>query len=110
MQIAPDELFPGYSFANNTISIPLAALPGLSAGEANATTGNGMEILRQIVDSAQAKISGLAPTARPTKGTIAKPNPSIASGQGVEPGTLSQSYTLTFQLQPTGLELAAEAS
>lgn len=109
MQIAPDELFAGYSFANNTISIPLAALPGLSSAEADAATGNGMEVLRQIVDASQATIAGLAPTARPTKATITKPNPSIASGSGVAPGTLSQSYTLTFQLQPTGLQLAAEA-
>ena len=109
MQIAPDELFDGYSFANNTISIPLAALPGLTAAEADAATGNGMEVLRQIVDASQVAIAGLAPTARPTKGTISKPNPSIANGQNVAPGTLRQTYTLTFDLQPTGLELAAEA-
>lgn len=110
MQIAPDELLPGYTFANNTISIPLSALPGLTAAEADATTGNAMEVLRQIVDASQATIAGLAPTARPTKASIAKPNPSIASGQNVAPGTLRQVYTLSFDLQPTGLELASEPS
>jgi hypothetical protein len=109
MQVSPNEIFSGYTFANDTISIPLTALPGLTAAEADADTGNAMELLRQIIDRANTAIVALAPTAKPTKATISKPNPSIASGQNVAPGTLSQSYTLTFQLQPTGLELASEA-
>lgn len=108
MQIAPDELFVGYAFSADTISIPLSALPGLTAAEANATTGNGMEVLRQVVDRAQVAIAALAPSARPTKATVVKPNPSIASGVNVVPGTLRQGYNLTFDLQPVGLELASE--
>ena len=108
MQIAPNELFVGYTFSADTISIPLSALPGLTAAEADATTGNGMEVLRQVVDRAQVAIAALAPSARPTKAAITKPNPSIASGVNVVPGTLRQAYSLTFDLQPIGLELAAE--
>lgn len=109
MQIAPSELFVGYTFSADTISIPLSALPGLTAAEADATTGNGMEVLRQVVDRSYVAIAALAPTARPTKATVAKPNPAIASGAGVSPGTLRQAYALTFDLQPTGLELASES-
>lgn len=110
MQISPIEIFAGYTFdaATNEIRIPLASLPGLSAIEANADTGNGMEVIRQIVDRTHTALVTLAPTARPTKATVAKPNPAIASGVNVAPGTLRQSYNLSFDLQPTALELASE--
>lgn len=110
MQISPNEIFAGYTFdaTANEIRIPLASLPGLSATEAAAATGNGMEVIRQIVDRANSVVTALAPAARPTKATIAKPNPSIASGVNVAPGTLRQSYNLAFDLMPTALELASE--
>ena len=110
MQISPNEIFAGYTFdtATSEIRIPITSLPGLSATEANASTGNGMEVLRQIVDRAHSQLTTLAPTARPTKATVAKPNPSIASGVNVAPGTLRQVYNLSFDLQPVGLELASE--
>ncbi|MCC3575579.1 MAG: hypothetical protein JGK30_28325 [Microcoleus sp. PH2017_40_RAT_O_B] len=110
MQIAPNEIFAGYTFdtAAGEIRIPLTSLPGLSETEANATTGNGMEVIRQIVDRTHSVVNALAPTARPTKATVAKPNPSIASGLNVAPGTLRQSYNLAFDLMPVALELASE--
>lgn len=110
MKISPADLL-GATFDStaNEIRIPLSALPGLTATEANATTGNGMEVLRQINEKASASVTALAPSARPTKATISKPNPSIASGANVAPGTLRQAYNLTFDLEPTGLELASEA-
>ncbi|WP_293128873.1 hypothetical protein [Microcoleus sp. bin38.metabat.b11b12b14.051] len=110
MQVSPSEIFAGYTFdiTTNEIRIPLAALPGLTAAEANAATGNGMELIRQIVDRTHSQLASLAPTARPTKATVAKPNPSIASGVNVAPGTLRQTYNLAFDLQPTALELASE--
>ncbi len=108
MNISPLQLFPGYTFTADEIRIPIATLAGLTAIEADPTTGNGMEILRQIVDHSQAQLAALAPTARPTKATVNKPNPSIASGANTVPGTLRQSYTLSFDLQPTSLELAPE--
>lgn len=109
MRISPVQIFPGYTFESGEIRIPIASLTGLTPAEANPVTGNAMEVLRQIVDHAQNQVASLAPTARPTKATITKPNPSIASGVSVAPGTLRQVYTLAFDLQPTGLELATEA-
>lgn len=108
MRISPAQLFPGYTFEAGEIRIPIAALAGLTAAEANPTTGNAMEVLRQLVDYTESRVTALAPTARPTKATISKPNPSIASGLNVLPGTLRQTYSLSFDLQPTALELAQE--
>ena len=108
MQITPAEIFPGYASDGTTITIPLAALPGLAAAEAHPTTGNGMEVLRQILDKTQGYVAGLAPTSKPTKATITKGNPAIATGVGVVPGTLRQGYAVAFDLTPTALELASE--
>lgn len=108
MKISPVQLFPGYTFESGEIRIPIATLSGLTAAEANAATGNAMEIFRQLVEHLQNQVASLAPAARPTKATITKQNLSIASGVNVTPGTLRQTYTLTFDLQPTALELAAE--
>lgn len=110
MQISPANLL-GATFdaTAQEIRIPLSALDGLTAAEANATTGNGMEVLRQINEKAAGSVAALAPSARPTKATISKPNPNLASGANVTPGTLRQIYNLTFDLEPTGLELASEA-
>lgn len=108
MQVSPAEIFPGYTFESNEIRIPIASLPGLTAIEAAGATGNGMEVVRQLVDRTHVALQALAPTARPTKATVAKPNPAIASGVNVAPGTLRQPYNLSFDLQPVGLELASE--
>ena len=108
MQVAPSEIFTGYTSDGTNITIPLAALPGLTAAEANATTGNVMEVTRQILDRLHSGVTALAPTARPTKAVVTKQNPSIATGANAAPGTLRQGYTLTFDLTPTALELASE--
>ena len=53
--ILPADLFPGYELvaANGTVTaqsivIPLSALPGLSAAEADEATGDGREVARQL--------------------------------------------------------------
>jgi hypothetical protein len=110
MNVTPGQLFSGYTYdaTASEVRIPIAALDGLTAAEANATTGNGMEVLRNIIDACQVAIAALATEARPTKASITKPNPSIATGVGVAPGTLRQTYSLSFDLTPTGLEPTAE--
>lgn len=106
--VIPTQLFPGYTFANNSITIPIADLPGLTAAEADPATGNAMEVLRTIIERAQVQLAALTPETRPTRSTLTKAQPSIALGVGIAPGTLRQSYTATFDLTPTGLEPAAE--
>lgn len=106
--VSPTQLFPGYTFANDAITIPIADLVGLSAEEASATTGNGMEVLRTIIANAETKVTGLSPNAKPTRSTLTKAAPTISVGTGVPAGTLRQTYTASFDLTPTGLEPAAE--
>lgn len=106
--VTPLQLFSGYTSDGLTITIPLTSLIGLSATEANPATGNGMEVLRTIVDRAQSQLLALTPETRPVRSTLAKGQPTIATGVGIAPGTLRQTYTASFDLTPTGLEPTAE--
>ena len=107
--ISPAQLFPGYAFdeATGKITIPIASL-NLTSTEANAVTGNAMEVLRQVLD----KIAGfvaLAPAAaKPIRSIIDKPDPTIATGFDIPPGTLRQTYAVSFDLQPIVLKLLPE--
>lgn len=106
--VIPTQLFPGYTSDGTSITIPLVALPGLTAAEANSSTGNAMEILRTIIDKANAALIALTPETRPTRASLTKGQPSIAIGTGIASGTLRQTYTVSFDLTPTGLEPAVE--
>ena len=106
--VNPAQMFPGYSSDGTAITIPLADLEGLTAAETDPTTGNAMEVLRALVEKMQMRINELTPAARPTRATLTKDAPVIATGTGISPGTLRQGYRLTFDRTPTGLEPAAE--
>jgi len=106
--VTPQQIFPGFTSDGTSITIPLADLVGLTAAEANSSTGNGMEVLRVIIDRAQTALNALAPSARPTRASLDKAAPTIAFGAGVPTGTLRQVYTASFDLTPTGLEPTAE--
>lgn len=107
--ISPARLFPGYEFNESTgkITIPIAAL-GLTPTEANAATGNAMELVRQTLDKMAIFVARLEPVAQPTRSVIGKPDPTIAIGSDLPPGTLRQTYTVSFDLQPIVLELVPE--
>lgn len=106
--VIPTQIFPGYTSDGISITIPLADLAGLTANEANAATGNVMEVIRTILEKAQAQLAALTPETRPVRSSLTKAPPSIAVGAGTVPGTLRQTYAASFDLTPTGLEPAAE--
>ena len=106
--IIPTQLFPGYVSDGTTISIPIADLNGLTPAEADPATGNGMEVLRALLEKSNMQLTAMAQTARPVRFSLIKAAPAIATSPGVPPGTLRQVYTLAADLTPTGLEPAAE--
>lgn len=103
--INPADLFPGYTSDGTNITIPLAALPGLEASEADASTGNGSEVLRIICESAYQAIEGMDQASRPTQITWSKAVPA-----GLTNDTFRQSYTFGFTIgtNATQLNMAAE--
>lgn len=107
--ITPTQVFPGFELvaANGTVAaqsivIPLSALAGLTAAEANATTGNGSEVLRNILEAATTNVNALATEAKPTQMTLAKGTPTKVGSNDRQP------YTINFVLTPTGYEMATE--
>lgn len=75
--ILPTDLFPGYEYvaANGTIDadsivIPLANLPELTAAEANATTGDGAQLMRALDVAILNAINNLPENERPTNATL----------------------------------------
>lgn len=102
--VTPVQVFPGYTADATTITFLIADLPGLTAAEANPTTGNIIEFLRAIVDRTQQQITSMTPEARPTRASLTKGQPTLPVGLNIPPGTVRQPYTLFFDLAPTGYE------
>jgi hypothetical protein len=103
--ILPTDLFSGYTSDGTDITIPIASLPALTTGEANATTGDGREVLRAIIVQAKTALDALATADKPTKLTLTSSNPT-----GVSASTIRQSYTMTFDLavSPVAIGMASE--
>jgi hypothetical protein len=110
--IRPNQLFPAIqnigataTSVSNGIFIPLAALPGLTAAEADPTTGDGRELSRVLIEQITTAIGNLTAAEKPTKMTATRANPT-----GTGSNLITQSYTQTFQvtLTQSSLGLAAE--
>lgn len=73
--VNPEDIFPGYTLTgtggSEIINIPLAALSGLTAAEANATTGDVRAVVTAIVEKTRTGVAALAANAKPTNFTIA---------------------------------------
>jgi hypothetical protein len=110
MTLTPIEIFPGYTFSsvNNTFTIPLADLNSvLTATEANATTGDGREIIRAIIEKVTAAIEGMTAAERPKFMTVTR-----GSIVGVNNTTIRRSFTITFEenITPAAINLKVEAT
>ena len=67
MNLAPGHWLDGYSADSNGITIPLAALPGLSAAEAHASTGDVRKVARALLAALYAAYIGEAEADRPAQ-------------------------------------------
>ena len=109
--ILPTALFPGYevvaaagAVAADSIVIPLADLPNLTSAEADATTGDGREVARQLDIVINDAIGALAADAKPTAMTSGIGTTTLASGN--KRITVSRTYELTAPV--AALSLVAE--
>lgn len=98
--ILPTDLFPGYevvaaagAVTADSIVIPLTSLPHLSAAEANATTGDGRELARQLDLTINDAITALADAAKPTAMTTGVGVTTLQTGN--RRITVSRTYELT---------------
>ena len=91
---SPAAMWPGYSSDGTTISIPLSSLPGLTAGEANATTGDWREIMLAICEKAYRYTAALATADAPSACTIRMPDVNAIKG-----GEFDGKYLVTYSMQ-----------
>lgn len=108
--IVPTDLFAGYALdtsspGNEFICIPISNLTGLTLSEANATTGDGREVARILIEKITASIEALDAAAKPTKMTITRNNV-----VGVSSTTIRRSYNFAFDenVDATVTTLASE--
>lgn len=96
--ILPSALFPGYEYVAaagtvtaDSIVIPLAALPGLTAAEADDTTGDGREVARSLDVAMFEGFTGLSEVARPAHMTVTATSSTTGTTRN---RTYTKSYTL----------------
>ena len=90
--INPTNIFSGYSADSTAITIPLAALPGLTTAEAHATTGDARELFRIIIEKYFSAIEGMQLANRPVSMSISRGNLN-----GLSSSTISRTYSITFK-------------
>lgn len=99
---APTSLFDSYSSNGTNITIPIASLPTLSAGEAHTSTGDKRVVARALCERLYAAIHGLDTADKPVRFRVAK-----SSSLGSD-GNIRQVFTFTFDTAPADIEVLAE--
>jgi hypothetical protein len=113
----PAEAFSGYlvltsdgagaisGAANSTeyVLLPLALLPNVSSAEAAAATGDTRVVCRGLTEMMYDFYDGLATADEPGKMTLTR---SALSGNG---DTVNRTWSNTFELDVSGLEVTAES-
>lgn len=106
--VAPTAFFPGIAYLGASdpapaagIFIPLADLSGLTAAEADEATGDGRKVAYELIKAIQAKYAAM-PT-KPQRLTV-----TVGTPTGVTASVVRQSYTLAFDVDITGVDLATE--
>lgn len=92
---APTSLWPSYTSDGTNITIPIAALDGLTAAEAHTTTGDWRSIMLAICSTAYRHYSELATADKPTMFTASMPTISPVTS-GTLAGTFRTTYSFVF--------------
>jgi len=88
---APTSLWPSYTSDGTNITIPIAALDGLTAAEAHTSTGDWRSIMLSICSTAYRHYSELATADKPTMFIASMPTITPVSS-----GTLAGTFKTTF--------------
>lgn len=103
----PTTLWPSYSSDGTHITIPIAALDGLTSAEAHTTTGDWRSIMLSIISTAYRHYSELATADKP-RAFIAYAPTTYPITSGTLAGTFKTTYQLDFYNQYTTPDVANE--
>lgn len=92
---APTEMWPGYTSDGTNITIPIAALDGLTSAEAHTTTGDLRSIMLAFCSTGYRYYSELATADKPTMFTASMPTITPVSS-GTLAGTFKTTYGFIF--------------
>ncbi|MEQ1862910.1 MAG: hypothetical protein ABMA13_23560 [Chthoniobacteraceae bacterium] len=101
---APSNWIPNWSEDGTDITVPIASFPELTAGEADAATGDIRKLAYAIAEKLYMKFVSEA------AGDDAPAQMQITKGQSLNPSTgkITVTYAFTFVLTPAGLDVSAE--
>lgn len=99
----PNVLFPGYDADATSITIPLSALSGLTAAEADAVTGDGRKVAYELTKAIAERLLAIPAASRPTRMAA-----TIGTLQGLTPTLARRSYTLSYDVDASGADVAPE--
>lgn len=110
--VTPGQFFTGYEYVAaggtvtaNSIVIPIAALPGLLAAEADPSTGDGREVARILCQTVADKFSALG-AAAPSFMAVTQPNLTPLSATRVRKAI---NFNFDIDIPATDLQMPAEA-
>ena len=104
---APTSLFPGYTSDGTDITIPLAAIDGLTAAEAHTTTGDWRSIMLSLISTAYRHYDELATADRPLAFVANDPTvQAVTSGSFA--GSYRSGYTFTIMTTYATPDVVAE--
>ena len=106
---APTSLWAGYTYANDALVIPIAALDGLTAAEAHATTGDWRAIAQALLTTLYNHYNGLATADKPNALIVSTPSVQ-AVNSGDFSGTVKATYSTSFYLTLDGAVVSDEPS
>lgn len=90
---APTSLFPGYTSDGTNITIPIAALQGLTAAEAHTSTGDWRQIVLAFLSSLYSHYAGLATADKPQALVVNAP-----LVQAITTGVLAGSFKTQYDV------------
>lgn len=100
---APTVVFAGWSENGTDITLPIAALPELTAGEADAVTGDSRKILFALMERIYQWNIALADADKPAKVTVTR-----YSQINELTGVITRTYSLQFSLSAGAIDVVAE--
>lgn len=108
--VLPPQLLPGADLLaaaapapSQGLFIPLTALPGLTAAEADEATGDGRKVVYELARALFTNFTALATASRPTKLSITRGTPT-----GIDSTTVRQSFTFSIDLDISASDVTPE--
>lgn len=100
----PTQLFPGMSEDGTDITLPLAAIPQVTAAEADAASGSLRKLWFGMCDRVKTWWYALDAADRPTKMTV-----STSSSTNEATGQVTKTYVFQFVTEVSGEEVVDES-